>query len=96
MAKGLRKVLKSSLPYLPVMKKIENSFFVKITDGKGRFFALGLLKEGNDKDYICYALPRTTSAEDGSLVVAAEEDGTTVNFGLILQACADGRVKKAS
>lgn len=94
--KELEKVFESYLPYLPLMKKIENSFFVKITDGKGRFFALGLLKEGNDKDYICYALPRTTSAEDGSLVVAAEEDGKTINFGLILQSCADGRVKKAS
>ena len=94
--KELEKVFESYLPYLPLMKKIENSFFVKITDGKGRFFALGLLKESNDRDYICYALPRTTSAEDGSLVVAAEEDGKTVNFGLILQSCADGRVKKAS
>lgn len=94
--KELEKVFESYLPYLPLMKKIENSFFVKITDGKGRFFALGLLREGNDKDYICYALPRTTSVEDGSLVVAAEEDGKTVKFGLILQSCADGRVKKAS
>ncbi len=94
--KELEKVFESYLPYLPLMKKIENSFFVKIADKKGRFFALGLVHEGNGGDYICYALPRTTPVEDGSLVLTVEDGTEKIKFCLILQSCADGKVKRAS
>ena len=77
------------------MRKIEDSFFVRITDGKGNFFALGLLQEEGVPTYICYALPKTTAEETGFLTVSVTEEGGNKDFCLILQSAKDGKVFKA-
>lgn len=93
--KELEKVFEDYSPYLPLMRKIEDSFFVRITDGKGNFFALGLLQEEGVPTYICYALPKTTAEETGFLTVSVAEEGGNKDFCLILQSAKDGKVFKA-
>lgn len=96
-AKELEKVFEDYQPYLPLMRKIQDSFFVKITDGKGNFFALGLLQEEGKPSHICYALPRTSMAKEENpfLTVCVKEEDKNIDFCLIMQSAEDGKVFKA-
>ena len=82
---------KSTAGFLP------GSFFVKITDGKGNFFALGLLQEECKPTHICYALPKTSKAKDDAsfLTVSVKDDDKNIDFCLIMQSAEDGKVFKA-
>ncbi len=93
----LEKVFEDYQPYLPLMRKIQDSFFVKITDGKGNFFALGLLQEEGKPTHICYALPKTSKAKDDAsfLTVSVKDDDKNIDFCLIMQSAEDGKVFKA-
>ena len=91
----LEKVFESYPPYTPLMQKISDSFFVKISDGKENFFALGLLQQDGKPTYICYALPKRIKEETGFLTVSVGEGEEKRDFCLIMQSAEDGKVFKA-
>lgn len=93
----LEKVFEDYQPYLPLMRKIQDSFFVKITDGKGNFFALGLLQEDGKPTHICYALPITSKSKEENpfLTVSVKDGEKNIDFCLIMQSAEDGKVFRA-
>ncbi len=92
----LQRVFDNFEPYYPLIKKFENSFWVKITDKYGRFFALGLVSDGDNPQYICYALPKPLKRTEEELeeISVVDEKGATLYFYLIYQSAADGKVKQ--
>lgn len=94
-AKELQGVFDSFAPYLPLMKKIEDSFFVKITDDKDNFFGLGVLKQNDEPIYICYALPIKQKEQKPFLTVSVNEEDKQIDFCLIMQSAKDGKIFKA-
>ncbi len=92
----LQRVFDSFEPYFPLIKKYENSFWVKITDKYGRFFSLGLVSDGDNPQYICYALPKPLKRIEEKLeeISVFDEKGATLYFYLIYQSAADGKVKQ--
>jgi len=94
-AKELQDVFDNFAPYLPLMKKIEDSFFVKITDDKDNFFGLGILKQNDEPKYICYALPIKQKQQKPFLTVSVMEEQKQIDFCLIMQSAKDGKIFKA-
>lgn len=92
----LQKVFDDYAVYAPLMNEFEESFFVKITDGKGNFFALGLLCDGGRPAYICYALPKNRPTESLCRQLTVTEEGKKVTFCLVLQSAQDGKMRKAA
>ncbi|MBR5250463.1 MAG: hypothetical protein IKV38_00380 [Clostridia bacterium] len=94
-ANELQEVFDNFLPYHPLMKKIEDSFFVKVTYDKDNFFGLGVLNDKDEPRYICYALPIKQKEQNPFLTVSVDEEDKRINFCLIMQSAKDGKIFKA-
>ena len=84
----LTRLLITFPPFEPLMKTFDNSFFVKI-DCKDKYFALGVLTNDGQPQYLCYAIPGERKVQDKDFVFL---DNGEQGFWLLYQDADTGQI----